>query len=171
MSKSKLKLFFFLAPLFLAGIGCNNFLQINNQAKSPEESASSSSHSAVTTPASLTPLEKLIISSVNEKSYKRLIPFVSTPTFGSYLEGSEYYVHLAPVELPKELSRLERIVPLNFDQNNPEVVYIKNTQLSDEERARSFVGFSKSQKMFTVFVLKNNKIETLGISPYFVYGK
>ncbi|MSU75213.1 MAG: hypothetical protein EXS55_01720 [Candidatus Magasanikbacteria bacterium] len=161
---SKFKLFFILffsAPL-IVGAGCN----IGNRVETPTQVVSSSLNTGVAPIIYLTPLESLIISSVNSKSYESLVPYVATPTFVSYLGASEYLVHLPPRELPKELIRADDLIPLNFDQNSSEIKYIKETQLSGEEQANGFVGFSKDQKKFIVFTIINNHITDFGISFY-----
>ena len=99
---------------------------------------------------------------VNSKDYAAIASYVTTPTVDFSLMSSGCCEPSKPQDVPQQMEYISDGTPMDFNQNNPQILHIKEKK---PEFANSFIGVSKTDKHVAVFTLNaQNKVSAIQLS-------
>ena len=106
--------------------------------------------------------QSAIKSHLNSKDYKGLIPYMTSPAVDFSLMSTECCPEQSQQEAATQMSYIENGLPLDFDQNNPQIKTLKdkNAQLKN-----TFIGISTAGEHLAAFTINSeNKISKIQLS-------
>lgn len=134
-------------------------VQTQNQKQQESQKQASASPQPQMTAAQL---QQNLKDAVNSKNYAAIATYTTTPTVGFSLMSSGCCEPQKPEDVPTQMEYISDGVPMDFNQNNPKIVHIKEKK---PEFANSFIGVSESDKHVVVFTIdQQNKVSAIQLS-------
>lgn len=136
--------------------------QTSQTSPSPQALKSTSPNTATSPSPSPINLKENIEAAVNSKNFAAIATYVTTPKVNFSLMSSGCCEPKTPEEAAAQMDYIKDGVPMDFNQQNPKIVHIKEKK---PEFASAFIGVSKSNEQVAIFVIdSNNKISAIQLS-------
>lgn len=106
--------------------------------------------------------ENAIITNINSKNFQGLSAYMKEGEIGITYMSSECCLPQNAQEALKQLNYINTGIPLNFNQNSPE---IKNLKTKNPQLVEAYIGISNSTEHLAAFYIdNNNKISAIQLA-------